>query len=132
MFFDAMGIKYEYEPEGYDLGELGWYLPDFWLPEHRWHVEVKGKNVSGLDKARYFDNFPPEYSMGVLIVSDLSEIEEPIFGSSWRDWITDCDYTSLIHMMQRYDCYLNQSDWGINRINKAVLKARQARFEHGG
>lgn len=32
VFFDELGIKYEYEPEGYDLGEHGWYLPDFWLP----------------------------------------------------------------------------------------------------
>lgn len=31
VFFDALGIKYEYEKEGYDLDGL-WYLPDFWLP----------------------------------------------------------------------------------------------------
>ena len=41
VFFDALGIKYEYEKEGYDLGELGWYLPDFWLPEFRMWVEIK-------------------------------------------------------------------------------------------
>jgi hypothetical protein len=29
VFFDTLGIKYLYENEGYDLGELGWYLPDF-------------------------------------------------------------------------------------------------------
>jgi hypothetical protein len=28
-FFDALGLKWEYEVEGYDLGSLGWYLPDF-------------------------------------------------------------------------------------------------------
>lgn len=31
VFFDALGIKWEYEKEGYDLGEAGWYLPDFRL-----------------------------------------------------------------------------------------------------
>lgn len=32
VFFDALGIQWEYEHEGYDLdGE--WYLPDFWLPD---------------------------------------------------------------------------------------------------
>ena len=41
MFFDEIGIKYEYEKEGYDLGALGWYLPDFWLPEFCMWVEVK-------------------------------------------------------------------------------------------
>lgn len=32
VFFDALGIEWEYEKEGYDLGVAGWYLPDFWLP----------------------------------------------------------------------------------------------------
>lgn len=31
VFFDALGLKWEYEPEGFDLGEEGWYLPDFRL-----------------------------------------------------------------------------------------------------
>jgi hypothetical protein len=29
VFFDALGLKYRYEPEGYALGAVGWYLPDF-------------------------------------------------------------------------------------------------------
>ncbi len=41
VFFDAMGIKYEYEKEGYDLGKAGWYLPDFWLPEMKTFLEIK-------------------------------------------------------------------------------------------
>lgn len=41
VFFDEIGIKYEYEKEGYDLGKLGWYLPDFWLPEYELFVEIK-------------------------------------------------------------------------------------------
>src|SRR5215472_9453908 len=31
VFFDALGIKYRYEVEGFDLDGL-YYLPDFWLP----------------------------------------------------------------------------------------------------
>lgn len=41
VFFDALGIRWEYEPEGFDLGEAGWYLPDFWLPKQDVWVEVK-------------------------------------------------------------------------------------------
>lgn len=41
VFFDTLGIRYEYEPEGYDLGDLGWYLPDFYLPELDAMVEIK-------------------------------------------------------------------------------------------
>lgn len=29
VFFDALKFKWVYESEGYDLGILGWYLPDF-------------------------------------------------------------------------------------------------------
>ena len=31
VFFETLGIKYQYEPEGFD-SEGTWYLPDFWLP----------------------------------------------------------------------------------------------------
>jgi len=42
VFFDALGIAYRYEPEGFDLNGL-FYLPDFYLPAEEpasW-VEVK-------------------------------------------------------------------------------------------
>lgn len=41
VFFDTLGIKYEYEKEGYDLGEAGWYLPDFYIPTWKAFVEIK-------------------------------------------------------------------------------------------
>jgi len=41
VFFDALGIKWEYEKEGYDLGEHGYYLPDFFLPDYNRYVEIK-------------------------------------------------------------------------------------------
>ena len=41
VFFDALGIEWEYEKEGYDLGELGWYLPDFWLSRYFCVGEIK-------------------------------------------------------------------------------------------
>lgn len=40
VFFDALGVRYEYEPEGYDIDGT-WYLPDFWLPDWRAWVEIK-------------------------------------------------------------------------------------------
>lgn len=41
VFFDSLGIEYVYEKEGYDLGDAGWYLPDFWLPQVSMWAEVK-------------------------------------------------------------------------------------------
>lgn len=50
VFFDALGVKWEYEPEGYDLGAGLYYLPDFVLyiddpwfrTPKKLFIEVKG------------------------------------------------------------------------------------------
>lgn len=47
VFFDSLGVKYDYEPEGFLINGI-YYLPDFYLPEVNggtW-VEVKGKMTS--------------------------------------------------------------------------------------
>jgi hypothetical protein len=41
VFMACANIKYIYEPEGFDLGESGWYIPDFWLPEIDKFLEIK-------------------------------------------------------------------------------------------
>lgn len=49
VFFDVCGVDYEYEPEGFDLGDGFLYLPDFLLHGVKGrvkgdlYVEVKGK-----------------------------------------------------------------------------------------
>jgi hypothetical protein len=47
-FFRACGIRYEYEPEGFNLDGLC-YLPDFWLPDLRRWAEVKGQQPSAVE-----------------------------------------------------------------------------------
>jgi hypothetical protein len=46
VFFDQLSIRWEYEPQGFDDGQGGRYLPDFWLPELGHHAEVKGASES--------------------------------------------------------------------------------------
>lgn len=48
VFFDALGIPWEYEKEGYELPS-GWYLPDFWLPEDQLWVEIKGQSPTEME-----------------------------------------------------------------------------------
>lgn len=59
VFFDAMGMKWEYEPEGFDLGDAGWYLPDFRVrtPQGNfcWY-EIKPKGVLTDTKLSAFSN----------------------------------------------------------------------------
>jgi hypothetical protein len=53
VFYDAMKIEWEYEKEGYQLpGNLGAYLPDFWIPSLSCWVEIKGKSPSGEEQER--------------------------------------------------------------------------------
>ena len=39
IFFDTLGIQYQYEKEGYDFDGIR-YLPDFWLPDYGCWIEV--------------------------------------------------------------------------------------------
>jgi hypothetical protein len=52
VFFDSLDVDWDYEREGYDLGEAGWYLPDFWLPELGCWVEVKPSHPPDADTIR--------------------------------------------------------------------------------
>ena len=49
VFFDAAGIEYQYEAEGYKLSNGMNYLPDFWLPQLDCWVEIKGEWPSDED-----------------------------------------------------------------------------------
>lgn len=85
VFFDACGVKWEYEPEGFDLSNGIYYLPDFLLHDvytHRCNglkylgnlwVEVKRQiTASDAYKIEAFSN----------VVEDdgfLTSIERPIF-----------------------------------------------------
>ena len=62
IFFEWLQIKFEYEIEGFDFGESGYYLPDFWLPEFKCWVEIKPNTISDdLTKQmrKFADNVAP-------------------------------------------------------------------------
>jgi hypothetical protein len=52
VFLDALGVRWVYEREGYDLGAAGWYLPDFWLPAMNCWLEVKPEPPSPGGRAK--------------------------------------------------------------------------------
>lgn len=101
VFFDAFGgpvpgvdwVPWEYEKEGYDLGDAGPYLPDFWLPAHRVWVEIKGQppDAGETAKARrlveatgypvvLFRGLPGEHA-GAAVALDLAD-----HGGGLGDW----------------------------------------------
>lgn len=50
VFFDILGIPWEYEPQGYEL-PTGRYLPDFFLPSINTWYEVKGVEPTEREQA---------------------------------------------------------------------------------
>ena len=123
VFFDALGVKYEYEKEGYNLGTLGCYLPDFLLPEEGWFIEVKGgPDEEGCAKARYLDDHPPKDQDGNLI--------------AWGCFIvSDIEYPKVVPFPEidnmLYVCECIAPNRPMIELYNAVTKARQARFEYG-
>ena len=72
VFFDACGIPYQYEPEGFDLGNR-YYLPDFYLPWWNCYVEIKPDEEAAINEGkacceRLFDAHPGIITM--LCVGD--------------------------------------------------------------
>lgn len=56
VFLDHLGVKWEYEKEGYVLLDGTPYLPDFWLPDQGGFLEIKGgyalRDYKQMDDAR--------------------------------------------------------------------------------
>lgn len=79
VFFDTVGIKYQYEPEGFQLPS-GWYLPDFFLPELNIWVEVKGvMNEEDATKIEEFRQMLANKKLGsLLVLKDIPSEDEAL------------------------------------------------------
>ena len=161
VFFDEIGVRWEYEPEGFTLSDGTMYLPDFLLHD------VMGRGVYGDSGDIYVE------IKGVLTQDDLHKVElfpMPIiiFGAipdaEWREGVwsdgTRYAYWDFDYSKDENEAFYNleysEGDYywtqpkarkggGLvldypddpygyvdsNKTEKAYRKARQARFEHG-
>ena len=81
VFFDAMGIKYQYEPEGFKGFNDIPYLPDFYLPDLDIYVEVKGSRQALIEDSEKIAaaidfNSTPIAKKGLLILGDIPNPEK--------------------------------------------------------
>lgn len=53
VFFDYAGFNYEYEPEGFELGDC-FYLPDFWIDSLNLWVEIKREEPCHSERSKAF------------------------------------------------------------------------------
>lgn len=71
VFFDELGIGYEYEPEGFCTSDGTKYLPDFYLTFEHVYVEVKGKRYGAMDELHKAFRWVKESGEKLLILSDV-------------------------------------------------------------
>lgn len=84
VFFDAGGIEYQYEPEGFEHNGVK-YLPDFYLPQFDTYVEIKPDRdgaVGEIEKAVQCLTWGGQIKR-ILILSDIPA-EKDYDGGIWH------------------------------------------------
>lgn len=136
VFFDALGVDWEYETQGFDLSDtpdlygypLRRYLPDFWLPDLKMWFEIKPclpsnsflyteeeslmralVDLTGAKEGYVFWGLPDEMTPG----SECSPNQYP-----WR-------------RLYQFDCIPWSPLEVFNRTRDAIDAAKSARFEFG-
>ena len=89
VFFDAMDIRWEYEPQGYET-ETGDYLPDFYLPDEDFWVEVKPDRPGAMEELKKAKSFVDKSLRRIIILPNLPKADK-----EGMYWYTVFSYDSL-------------------------------------
>ena len=147
VFFDAMGIKYLYEPQGFKFDDGTTYLPDFVIygVRHRsWEdeyepviIEVKGV-MAPIDEHKIKKM---SEHMPVLVLGDIPKDSDEYLRKMDDDWRFhsfsymdgDCYWATFSkYKGEAWICGPDHEQYDLGKsMDSALLKARQARFEHG-
>lgn len=129
VFFDALGIEWKYEPEGFELADGTRYLPDFWVwlrsSEYSgagYWIEIKGNDPTTEEVKKAQMLACGSGHMCIVLSGEIGEhvaltfetngavsvvLQPRIIGSEFTRWA------------------------GLEDIASAFAAARGARFEHG-
>ena len=153
VFFETLGIKWEYEKEGFEFDKGLKYLPDFWLPSFDMWVEVKPVPLSFREYKKCI-RLSRESGKNVLLLVGIPEakpyryisfLEKPeddfslssgnfpgISRSVWDDVILTRENHGGAYWSTGYGFkYPENYDWGYDDLKNAVNAARSSRFEFG-
>ena len=147
IFFDAIGLKYEYEVEGFEMNGVR-YLPDFYIPSlDRW-FEIKAKPLSECEmkKCEEFcvnkDNENIKFSVligspEVVKIDEFSGVMEYVWEWPSEKYPENVRFLAPKKLSEkeyysRFMCGL----WVVpdvteEELAKAATAAREARFEFG-
>jgi hypothetical protein len=143
VFFDSLGIKWVYEPEGFHLSNGEMYLPDFFLPKfggpQGMYVEVKPDQVTDAKANQLAEdsNVPVLMACGVpgpsayrLLMSDGEQFI--CFNSKYLPGGShESEYRPFINPgYEDADTLEIEARYIDHAVLAAIVKARSARFEH--
>lgn len=157
-FFDSLGLKWQYESEGFDLDGI-WYLPDFWIEDWNCFVEIKPYEMDEdeFEKCRRLfigsqklvlviqgDPWPDEYFLNMFCwLHGCEDNEDPDFYSVIECEFGRCRKCDCLYFIGREpflfaqqlekrccdtDKYPIGSEYS-ERLTKAFKAARAARFD---
>ena len=152
VFFDAIGLKYEYEVEGYEIegckkGEIH-YLPDFYIPSlDRW-FEIKAKPLNEYEMKKFeefcYNKDNENIKFSVLIGSPeavridmFSGIIEYVWQWPSEKYPEDVSILAPEELSKKeYYSRFVKGLWVVPDVSEeqltiAAIAARQARFEFG-
>lgn len=132
VFFDMLGVQYEYETEGFDLGDAGWYLPDFWLPHISIWAEVKPEPLApeAIKKCLLLAEYTTHPCVALVGLPDhITYTIYPGLEGGWNQIVLDHSQ----YKGRPWYCFGEDiTAYGLAPAYEAAcLAARQARFEHG-
>lgn len=144
VFFDALGLQWEYEPEGFNLDGI-YYLPDFWISTVNMWAEVKPEQLTP-DQREPLIRLARESKRPVLMLIGVPE-DEPYWAIEYQyshdendnivgNWY-EFDYClTNYHNYPRdehrfYCCPGGGDDDHHEDTYQASIAAKSARFEHG-
>ncbi len=133
VFFDHLGIEWEYEPEGFETPD-GPYLPDFRLEGSLW-AEIKGGAPiqNDLNRTRHIPGL-------VILTGDIPRTPD---GFTWLQY-DECTRDNCMSTSDDHECTPGWNEWDWHQswpfpgdnphepvVTAALATARSARFEHG-
>lgn len=98
IYFDTLGIPYEYELEGYEVAPGVCYLPDFYLPEHRCYAEVKGKRLTDEESSKVL-NFVRSTNECIILL-----VGSPEYAPYFRVWRDPTDTNNIFKIDRVFPC----------------------------
>ena len=157
-FFDIAKIKYEYELEGYEMDGGIRYLPDFYLPEFKLHVEIKAElELLSFKELEKIDSFTMCEGNKVLLIFG-TPTNQRMFVMDGTFCIAECQYEfdqqqawteqGLLEtyksnaLPEKEVCFARtldnhaltivyRSQWALRDVSYALSEAKKARFEFG-